>query len=341
MFMVQNSKKIWQVLSYIFLAVLMLFVMKKMLGDGIDSVLEQLVSISPYFVTALIFCALGYCVMDGIAIWQITKGYKNDFTIGNGIEGSFYSSVFRTLTFGMGSAAALIYYLNKKDINPEVGYGIATVSYSFHKIAVALYVSLAMLFNLDFFKANYGEYFKYIFIGCGVTVLIVTAILAVCMWSKAHGLIMYVLNKSIGRTRFANKLSMVEKKLSTLQTETKKILNNKTQAIMVIGIQMLKISCWYLIPYFAIKGMDVTIALSPARCVAVVALVVALVGVIPTPGNVASIEILFTLMFTTLVGETYAGAAMIIYRFTTYYVTFFAAIIILGCIKLYRKKKML
>ncbi|MDD3571016.1 MAG: lysylphosphatidylglycerol synthase domain-containing protein, partial [Lachnospiraceae bacterium] len=289
--MVQDSKKIWQVVSYIFLAVLMLFVMKKMLGDGIDSVLVQLVSISPFFVTAIIFCALGFCVMDGIAIWQIAKGYKQDFTIAKGIEGSFYASVFRTLTFGMGSAAALIYYLNKKDINPEVGYGIATVSYSFHKVAVALYVRIAMLFNLDFFKANYGEYFKYIFIGCGITVLIVIAILAVCMWSKAHGLIMFFLNKILGKTRFATKLCLVEKKLSTLQSETKKILNNKTKAVMVTGIQMLKISCWYLIPYFAIKGMDAGVTISPAKCVAVVALVVALVGVIPTPGNVASIEI--------------------------------------------------
>ncbi|MDD3570885.1 MAG: lysylphosphatidylglycerol synthase domain-containing protein, partial [Lachnospiraceae bacterium] len=99
------------------------------------------------------------------------------------------------------------------------------------------------------------------------------------------------------------------------------------------------ISCWYLIPYFAIKGMDAGVTISPAKCVAVVALVVALVGVIPTPGNVASIEILFTLMFTTLVGDTYAGAAMIIYRFTTYYVTFFLAIIALGCVKLYGKLK--
>lgn len=337
--MVQDSKKIWQVISYIFLAVLMLFVMKKMLGDGIGSVLEQLASISPYFIMAIIFCSLGYCVMDGIAIWQIAEGYKKEFTIANGIEGSFYASVFRTLTFGMGSAAALIYYLNKKDINPEVGYGIATVSYSFHKIAVALYVSLAMIFNLGFFKANYGEYFKYIFIGCGITVLIVIAILAVCMWSKAHGIIMYFLNKILGGTRFANKLCLLEKKLGTLQVETKKILNNKPKALMVIGIQMLKISCWYLIPYLAIKGMDADISLSIARCVAVVALVVALVGVIPTPGNVASIEILFTLMFTTLVGATYAGAAMIIYRFTTYYVTFFVAIIILGGVKLYRKLK--
>ncbi|MGE4213488.1 MAG: YbhN family protein [Anaerotignaceae bacterium] len=337
--MVRDGKKIWQVLSYVFLAGLMLFVMKNMLGDGIDSVVAQLVSISPYFIAAIIFCAVGFCVMDGIAIWQITKGYKEDFTMANGIEGSFYASVFRTLTFGMGSAASLIYFLNKKDINPEVGYGIATVSYSFHKIAVAVYVSLAMVFNLGFFKANYGQYFKYIFIGFGLTVLIVTGILAVCMWRRAHGLIMYFLNKMLGRTRFADKLCLVEKKLSTLQTETKKILNNKAQAVIVVGIQMLKISCWYLIPYFAIRGMDSTLTLSPARCIAVVALVVALVGVIPTPGNVASIEILFTLMFTTLVGETYAGAAMVIYRFATYYVTFFVAIIILGCVKLYRKKK--
>lgn len=339
MVMVQGSKKIWQVVSYALLAVLMLFVMKKMLGEGIDSVLEQLVSISPYFVAAIIFCAVGYCVMDGIAIWQITKGYKVDFTMADGIIGSFYASVFRTLTFGMGSAASLIYYLNKKDVNPEVGYGIATVSYSFHKIAVALYVSIAMIFNLGFFKANFGQYFKYIFIGCGLTVLIVTGILAVCMWRKAHEISMRLLNKILGRTRFADKLNLVEKKLSVLQSETKKILNNKAKAVTVVGIQMLKISCWYLIPYFAIRGMDATITLSLARSVAVIALVVALVGVIPTPGNVASIEILFTLMFTPLVGETYAGAAMVIYRFTTYYVTFFVAIIILGCVKLYRKKK--
>ncbi|HCT65594.1 MAG TPA: hypothetical protein DIC60_10085 [Lachnospiraceae bacterium] len=333
------SKKIWRVLSYILLAVIMIFIMKKMLGDDIDSVLVQLVNINQYYVWAIILCAVGYCIMDGIVIWQITKGYKTNFTMAKGIVGSFYTAVFRTLTFGMGSAAALIYYLNKQDVDPEVGYGIATVSYSFHKSAVALYVSIAMAFNFQFFKANYGQYFKYIFMGCGLTVLIVTGMLAVCMWNRAHEVIMYVFNAIFGRTRFADKLLLVEKKLSTLQRETKKILKDKTKAVMVLGMQMVKMSCWYLIPYFSIKGMDGDINISVIRCVAVIALVVALVGVIPTPGNVASIEILFTLMFTTLVGETYAGGAMVIYRFTTYYVSFFVALVILGGVRLCRKYK--
>lgn len=338
--MVRKGKKNWRALSYILLAALMLFAMKKMLGDDLDGVLQQLKGIHPYFVVLIILCAVGYCVMDGIAIWQITKGYKENFTIANGIEGSFYASIFRTLTFGMGSAAALIYYLNKRNVDPEVGYGIATVGYSFHKTGIALYVILAILFNFSFFQANYEQYFNYIFLGCGLTVVIVVAMLAVCLWRKAHDLIMCLLRKVLGKTRFSQKLNLVERKLDTLQKETGKILNDKAKAIKVIAVQMLKISCWYMIPYFAIKGMDSNTMLSLGKCVAVAALVVALVGVIPTPGNVASIEILFTLMFTTLVGETYAGAAMVIYRFTTYYITFFVAIVVLGCVKLYRKHKM-
>ena len=65
---------------------------------------------------------------------------------------------------------------------------------------------------------------------------------------------------------------------------------------------MLKLSCWFVIPYLALWGTGSLNGLSFPQAVSVIAIVTVLIGVIPTPGNIASIELIYTLLFTVVVG---------------------------------------
>lgn len=322
------NKKIGNLLFYFGLVILMFFVIKKMLGDGIYEVLGLLKTIEFKYIALILVCVGAYNFMEGIIVWLTAKNTAEGLELKSGILSGYYTAVFRALTFGTGSAAALIYYLNKKNISPEVGYGIVTVSYSFHKITVALYVTVGLLINFGFFRENYGEYFGYIIAGYILTVIIVAILLGICLSSKFHNIILKTSGRILKNTKFSGKLQLIEKKLNSLRNETGSILRDRKNALKMIAAEFLKLTCWYLIPYISLKGMgcpeDVTVIYS----LGIISLVVALVGVIPTPGNVASVEIIFTIMFSVLVSETQAAAAMIIYRFSTYYGAFFVAVII-------------
>ncbi|MGL4790932.1 MAG: hypothetical protein ACRCW1_05925, partial [Anaerotignaceae bacterium] len=135
----------------------MVFAIRMIMGDNVSRVAALLAEINLQSVLLLTMCALIFNFFDSCAIYLVAKQYKEDFTFAEGLLSGFFAAIFRALTFGMGTGAALIYFLNKRKIHPEFGYGIATVTYSFHKIAVAIHVTIAMVLNYDFFRTNYGE----------------------------------------------------------------------------------------------------------------------------------------------------------------------------------------
>ena len=112
--------------------------------------------------------------------------------------------------------------------------------------------------------------------------------------------------------------------MTVLQHQTALLLQSKGRLCRVFLLEMLKLSCWFVIPYLALWGTGSLNGLSFPQAVSVSAIVTVLIDVIPTPGNIASIELIYTLLFTVVVGEVAAGSTMLLYRFATFYLPFLA-----------------
>ncbi|MGL4790285.1 MAG: lysylphosphatidylglycerol synthase domain-containing protein, partial [Anaerotignaceae bacterium] len=146
---------------------------------------------------------------------------------------------------------------------------------------------------------------------------------------KTHKLILWVLRGVFKSPKFLSYINLVAARLNGLETETKKVLKDKSIAIKLLIVQFMKISGWYLIPYFGFKAVAPSLEISLFTCFSIMALIVAIVGVIPLPGNAASTELLFSYMYSGMVEEATSVAGLVIYRATTYYVSFVIGAVII------------
>ena len=67
------NKKIGNLLFYFGLVILMFFVIKKMLGDGIYEVLGLLKTIEFKYIALILVCVGAYNFMEGIIVWLTAK----------------------------------------------------------------------------------------------------------------------------------------------------------------------------------------------------------------------------------------------------------------------------
>ena len=72
-----------------------------------------------------------------------------------------------------------------------------------------------------------------------------------------------------------------------------------------------KLTCWYLVPWFVLSA-DLPVSLWQIVCITAAAQMLA--GVIPTPAGLGSLEFVFLMFSTKIVGTAEAGAAMILLR---------------------------
>ena len=76
-----------------------------------------------------------------------------------------------------------------------------------------------------------------------------------------------------------------------------------------------KLFCWYLIPGILLRGR---LKVGLADCVAVMAFVTAVAGVLPAPAGIGSTEFAFMLLFRGLAKEPELLSCALVYRFMTY-----------------------
>ena len=121
---------------------------------------------------SILILSIGYIFVEGFNISLLAKQFSRKFTILNGIGCSFYTSFYKTATFGSGSYVASVYYLQQKGISPSQGVGVSTLNYVFHRLSIALFSIICIIINYSFIKINFYDYLgiiKFVYI---ITILI-------------------------------------------------------------------------------------------------------------------------------------------------------------------------
>lgn len=274
-------------------------------------------------------------VVEGISYYFMARKYSKKFTMLRGIGCSYYCAFFKLSTFGSGTAASGMYYMNQYDVPPTKSLGLFTVNYTFQKIAVALYCFICFVTHFTIMEKYYKEYFGYLIAGVVVTVIIVIALMAVCLSEKFHDLILFITNKFIHREKIAKKLTGLKDWLRSIRNSTKELIEDKKTMFELLLFNMVKFTGWYLIPCCILgytKLEDILLVVS------VSALASALIGVIPAPGAVGSTEAMFVILFTAITGKVKAAAIVVIYRCFTYIFPFVVGAFFILLKKIFEKR---
>ena len=286
-----------------------------LMKDSLPSIMEQVLQ-TPLS-TVLVLCVLGilYFVMEGASFWVLSRRYNKKFSWLKGALCAFYVNFFRIVTFGSGTVASNMVYLNREDIPPSESIGLVTIHNIFYQIAVVFWAFVGFFTQFNLMQSTFGDYFKYLLLGCAGAFLFISAMLLFALSARFHGLIMKIAHFLFRKKQWQAKLKEVDEMFHTARGETSKLLHDKKTLAALFVIHSLRMVCWYIIPVILFRPENFS---QTAVIISLMAMVLAMAGVIPSPAGIGGLEFVYMTFFTVICGSIASASTLLLYRFATY-----------------------
>ncbi len=334
----RNSNKLKIILNVAFIALIIGIICKVFSGQT-GEIWSQLKKMTIITVILVVMCSVFFNFFEGLAYYVMAKRFNKDFKWYQGVSCSYYCAFFKLSTFGTGTAASGVFYLNGYKVPPSKSLGMITINYIIQKVAIVLVCLIFFVTHFGIMREYYREYFIYVVLGVFVTILVAIVLLAVVLWKKFHGFLIFLADKVIKKKEIKNKIKSLEVQLDSLRAESSIMLSEKVTIIKLVLLNMIKYMGWYMIPCVVLGYTNVTDILQ-GLCIS--ALASALVGIIPAPGAAGSTEAMFYVLFCAVAIKAQAVAVMLIYRCFTYIFPFIIGgifILVRKCITQYQIRK--
>lgn len=314
-----EKKKKKTLLKYLLLAGLLLFVgihYRSFLADA----LKEIRGLSWQQIFLVILLSLGYQLLEGAIIWLLMKKYVPGYSYFKGARCAFVCSFFRFATLGSGGMAAQIVELSKDGAEYGRAGGMSMVQYLLHKVMITVYGILGFFYLLLFTDSGVKDYRSFLWLGTAMTGVIAAFLILICTSRRFAGFCFWIAKK-ICKDRWQDKLSEAHKQIDMLQEEAKSLLKGAGKdsggrikershiLLWIVLLDLAKLTCWYLVPAAVLQGKA-----DAAELVALTAAAQMLAGVIPAPAGIGSLEFVFLLFSTKVMGESEAISAMLLLR---------------------------
>ena len=329
--MKKNGKTIAKIVFIIIIILLLIYAVK----DSLPQIVAEVLDTAWYTVALIVVATVVYHIIEGVITTNFARIYNPEFTLVNGIMCACCASFYRVATLGSGAGVAAVCFLNKHGIKAHDATGMYMIQYVLHKLSIAVFSGIFALINMRCIMRTFSKYTGVLSAGYALTAVVVVLLVALCVSTHFHRLCLWLLRKLDIKHKNAEKIQTVEEYFKNLKEATKAYEGRKFLLFKQLLINMVKLSCWYIIPYIILhdSGINVLNSLS------VTSIATVLAGVLPTPAGIGSMEFVYTTLFTELTGTVNAASSVLLYRFATYVLPCILGGIVLLAYNSYRKRK--
>lgn len=323
----KSKKDRFTIIIGILVAVLMFFILYRMFRDSYKDIMDNLAETNLMIFAGMVIIGNAYYFIDAYVYHGVIKNEGYDVSYFKCVTVAYMSIFFNVTSFGAGIKPAQVLYLHRQGIDPGKGCGITMMPYIFHKTLIVVYAMVLLLINNAFVLDNFSDTFGYIYAGVGLSILVIAFMILLCASAWFHGLVCKILDATLGKTRFREFNEKIKKQIELLRESTRKVINNPKAWLLLLCVNAVKMTCWYIIPAIAIYAAGGTLGgVTVSEALTVTSLMQLLMGVLPTSGGVGSLEVVFSVLFAAVFGKITAGSSMILYRLSTYYIPFIVSI---------------
>ena len=200
------------------------------------------------------------------------------------------------------------------------GMGICFLQTIFFKLSILVMGVVAIVCS-TVSRAAFANSKIFVIIDIAANVLLVAAMVTIAV-NKRLTEFLFRLGKKIC-ARFPKAMAFLERagyEVDLLQNESAVTMKDKKLCIILLAESVLMQALWYITPCIAVIGDGVALT----DVFAMIAIANMLAGVIPMPSGFGSVDVFFVLMYVQAGTSVTAALAMVVYRFATTFVPFFA-----------------
>lgn len=294
-----------------------------------DFMREAVAEVKEIPVWMLISCLLLanlYFLAEGTIISRMTSTGQPRLSIFKGVSCAYMCAFYRLATLGSGNGIAQLYYYNKNGIHVAESTGMSIAQYTFQKITIGVMGVVSFIGLLFFGERELIKYAGYMLAGVVVISVISGFLFVITVSKRISDFVMCIVRKIIKKKwKLYHRLDKAQEAIDNLQNQGRLVWKDKKLFIQVVLLNVIKFSCWYIIPGILFcddYGVNVFI------CMMLMAVCNMLGCVMIAPSGVGTLDFVFAIFFGSIIPDgEYVAAAIVIYRFFTWIVPFVLGLI--------------
>lgn len=330
-----------KILNYIGLIVLTIIVLYFSLRNDFDRIINEIININPLLLLLSLFLVFSYWFFRSIVLKNFVSKFKPGFKTFDAFRVHMSTIFFDQVTpFASGGQPYEIYKLTKEEKLPiSSSTNIVFQTFIVYQIAFLFLTTLAFIYNLVFRIYPINPLLRsLVTLGFIINLVVGIVMFMVAFLDKINTFLINLGIKILFKLKIIKDKEKQEEKwkqnIKNFHESASFLLKDKKNFIKGILLNILSIVSLYLIPLVIFYGIGNTEGITGITVLVTSAYVTLMGSYIPLPGGTGGLEYGFLVFFGCFVLEPKLTAAMIIWRFVTYYLG-----IIVGAIFINIRKK--
>ncbi len=267
---------------------------------------------------------ISYIFLESIVIFLFVRKKAKGLNVLDTFRMNLSTQFFNSITpFAAGGQPFQIFYMNSRGLKTKDSTSIVLMNFITFNIAFVIAGSFCLIYKYAYFTQFIGGYILLIGFGVNVFITVITFILA---FSKnIYHVLMEILWVKVikwpilKRFKLETKTENIRNTIDDFNREIKELNNNKILWIEAVGLHLIRIILYYAIPLFIFIALGESVKGNEVNLIVAAFFVAMVMSYIPTPGASGGAEGLFGILFSVFfIKESYI-AALLIWRFLTYY----------------------
>lgn len=332
--LIKNIKKNTIILLLITFTILFII-----LKDNLNNIVETLSTMNYFYVIVAIFLFLLSIVLKAYVTYK-TVNDKQKISLKEATKHHLITQFFNGITpFSTGGQPMEIYMLTEHQIKLSEATNITIQNFIFYQTALVIYGILAVAYNSIFhIFPNVPILRNLVLLGFIINILVAVSLFFITFSKKTtekimHGVIKILKSLKVVKNE-QEKRKIWDEKLKEFHTGAKALRKRKKLFIGGVLLNLLSLSCLYIIPLLITYGFNNFTSLNIFDTLTSSAYVLIMGSFVPIPGASGGIEYAFLKFYGNLLPKTILSATLLIWRFITYYLG-----IILGALIFSLEKK--
>ncbi|EGJ47928.2 hypothetical protein HMPREF0866_00883 [Ruminococcaceae bacterium D16] len=265
--------------------------------DHYQEILRNIQAVSIRELLLLLGMGLAYQMLESAVCFAMIRRRLPTFSYRQAVEVTFLGVFGNVSTLSVGSVPMQSYYLHHCGMMTGCGIGTMMLEYIFHKSSVLIYTTVMLLFQGRWLSETGRGFSRYIPLGYGICALIIAALVLLCAWEKVQWFASWVIDHLPNTEKWEGRKRLWKDNLSSLHTESPKLLHDHWCLLKVLLFNGLKLFCLYTIPFLCMEILGIS---GPSfwHVQLLTALMHLISNALPNVAGVGPVEFAFVLIFS-------------------------------------------
>ena len=327
-------------LNFLLLVFITILVLYFSLRENFDEIVHQILNINIWWFFVAIFLYLSYVFLKSLAVFQITRQFNENYPYKKSLRLAFTTQFFNAVTpFATGGQPFQVYQLKKDGLSITDSTSVIVQNFIVYQIALVLLGIIAVLSN-HFFHLfpQVGLLKDLVTLSFIANTCVVLLLLLIAFAKKTNKRIIDFVLKILNKLHIIKNSEVTYKKwessINRFHNGAKSLVHNYRLLGTTIFINLMALCSLYIIPLVVAFSMGNYDSFNGFIAIIASAYVMLIGSFVPIPGGTGGLEYGFIQFYGNFLSGSTLNAAMLIWRFVTYYFG-----IIVGACALYMKGK--